>query len=315
MEILALIKRINNTNTFDFFKLSTCSIDMVAYIKSFDCTRCDICGRNTMRNNVYLVNDNSKILQVGQDCLSNLTNPEMLEVINKSTSQNDLLFNEFLCRQGMYNHFDGKKVLENLFSLYSTRGFIKFNSYEHFQGELYKYEKDIKPFKVETAISMLIDYLKNTNNEFLYKLYQYLTTINRLGKDSFRVLQYAFNIYNKMVESNQKSEQSQAKYCQELYKGEVFEVKSMELKSNKVITVAYKTNAETYNYIVITDTNKVLDISGTIALEPTDYIGKKCICKNKVYVSKWVEGDDKNLKSYNSRNYGIVTLCNRLKLV
>ena len=205
--------------------------------------------------------------------------------------------------------------MENLFSLYSARGFIKFNSYEHFQGELYKYEKDIKPFEITTAISMLIDYLKNTNNEFLYKLYQYLTTINCLGKDSFRVLQYAFNTYNKMVESNQKSEQSQAKYCQELYKGEVFEVKSMELKSNKVITVAYRTNVEKYNYIVITETNKVLDISGTTALDPADYIGKKCICKNKAYVNKWVEGDDKNLKSYNSRTYGIVTLCNRLKLV
>lgn len=322
MEVLAIIKRIGCTQNFEFFKLSNCNIDMINYVNNIDANRCDVCKKNITRSTLFLVNDNGVIMQVGTSCLQNI-NSDLVDILTTAKTQDSVYFDEFLSMRGLRGGFKGKEVLKMLFALYGLRGFFKFTMYEEFAKELYKYKDDIdkvlKDVNIDDIIVFLTAKLQKTNNEFLYKLYQYLTNIDSIPAKAFTVLQYAYKAYADAKNNDAKNAESKAQYNQSIYVKSNFVVKDMFLKNNQIRTYGGRWmsyDSESYNYIIITDKMQVIELSSSIALEPTAYINKKCTCNNKYLLNdKNFYNDEKNIKNYTSQKYGVVTLCNRLKKI
>lgn len=322
MEVLSIIKRIGCTQNFEFFKLSNCDIDMINYVNNIDANRCDICKKNITRSTVFLVKDNGVILQVGKSCLQNI-NSDLVDILVNAKTQDEVYFDEFLSMRGLRGGFNGKEVLKMLFALYGLRGFFKFTMYEKFTKELYKYKEEIdkvlKDINIDDVIAFLTAKLQKTNNEFLYKLYQYLANIDSIPAKAFTVLQYTYKIYSDIKNNDIKNAESKAQYNQSIYIKSNFIVKDMFLKNNQIRTYGGRWmsyDIESYSYIIITDKMQVIELSSSIALEPTAYINQKCTCNNKYLLNdKNFYNEEKNIKNYISQKYGIVTLCNRLKLI
>ena len=322
MELLAMFNKMGIG--YDFFRLSSCDVDVIEYAKTLDNKRCDVCGRKIYRNKIFLVRENDDILQVGASCLKNF-DKNILEVLEGAESQEDVFFNEFMVRFGM-SSFNGKITLSILLALYKKRGFIKFSSYDDFIREIKKYNYSdnniYKEFDNLAEVDEIVKYLKvkfeNTRNDFIYKVYQYLVNIDGLESRCFTVLQYAIKLYFENIEKEKQNKISQLDYNQLLYREcDSFIVKDMFLKNNSILSFGYngRYEAESFSYILIADDLKVLEISASNEIDCTKFIGERCKANNK-YRSKYLGKDvDENIKSYMSQKYGLVTSVNRLKIV
>jgi len=314
MDVLAIFKRVGNL--FEFIALpdsGALNIDFIEYAKGIDSARCDICQKRINRTTLFLAKDeDGSIKQVGRSCLKNV-NSEVVEMLEGARGQADFDDEYMLFRAGFRKRFDGKKCLNILYQAYELNGFKKMN-YNAFLDIVTLKNREHKAIKycpeydekVEALISYLTEKLRNTRNDFLYKLWVYLQDVGGLKAEHFGILQYAIKIYFDELSRDKKALLNAGEYLQAEYGGEVFKIKQLIFRHVKEMAVGSRWSNRTavsYIYYIITDKNQVLELSTSNALKDLDaYIGKAAKANSKG-------------KSYKSFDYGTVSLVNRLKVI
>ena len=282
------------------------TIDLVEYARHIDGCRCDICNKRIARNDIYLVEDEGEIKQIGYNCYNG--KDEIATAFRTYKTQDE--FDKWLSYQKTYGVGDFG-LLNTIYQVHKRYGFTKRNlsTFKDFVKENNIIGKREDEPAIKEVVDFLIERLANTRNEFKYNLYTILNN-KQFTYEKFGILQYTFKIYDdiKIQESNRE------KLNKLIYRGGNFVVKSIRFMNEETHEYGYKNYCESYRYIIITENGEVLEVSTSNKINEETIIGKTCIANVKKYNID-IEDEDEKIKHYDSNVYGVVTKVNRLKEV
>ena len=312
MEFLATFHREGKNWSFITTRKGRETIDLVDYARNIDGCRCDICKKRIARNDIYLVEDNNEIKQIGYNCYNG--NDEVATALRTYETQD--AFDRWYSYQETYN-VGNFGLLNTIYQVHKKYGFTKRTLYafkDFVKENNIVGNRDDEP-AIKEIVDFLIEKLAHTRNEFKYNLYVILNN-KAFTYERFGLLQYTFKVY----EDIKVQEANMDKLNKAIYYGGNFVVKTIRYIGEAERECGYDNYVNTYRYIITTNDGLALDCTSTTKLDTDSMVGKtyKASVKrllDKDFCQRFNVGydTDENIKHYDSGVYGVVTKVNRLK--
>lgn len=261
-----IVAELEHTGNGNIIRQINFEIEVPTTYRNVPC-RCEHCNTNRQRKNTFLLVDkNNNFKQVGKTCLNDYTGIDSLSIIEKVSSLQFLLHNDFddeflqFLKSNASPKYEPLDRMANIFyQIILEKGYSRENNNPFHNVDEYKYREDLED-KVEQLLNVVNTDWYNDDSNYCYNV-KVVLGLGYVEYKHWKLLLSYINSANIYLQKQIQKELERQGLVNE-YLGNVgdrieFEVKSVKKLYTKYTNYTYR-GEESYVYRIITTTNNVV---------------------------------------------------------